>query len=314
MTPLFSVVIPLYNKEKYISETLKSVVLQSFKDFEIVLVNDGSTDNSLQIAKTCLKEHKNHTIISKKNKGLSAARNTGIAASKGKIITLLDADDLWKPTYLEHLNTLHKLYPDILFFGTDYAEVYSKTKTLHTSKNIPKHFKNNSLIIDDFFKTIMQFNIITPSSFAFKASVFKTFKFNESITFSEDIDFYLQCLTTHKLAYYYSPLVLKRNDIPNQLTQLGIVEKTITNLNTYEPKNSKNTILKRFLDTKRYHYATQYKLAKKTEEKQAMLAHLNYNNLTLKQRLLLKSPYVIHKALVQFKTYLLKHNIRLTSY
>lgn len=89
----FTIVIPVYNVEKYLKECLDSAVNQNFSDFEIIAVNDGSTDNSLNILKKYEKKYENFKVIDQINQGLSGARNTGLKAAKGKYIYFLDSDD-----------------------------------------------------------------------------------------------------------------------------------------------------------------------------------------------------------------------------
>jgi glycosyltransferase involved in cell wall biosynthesis len=96
--PYFSVVISLYNKEKHIQSTIESVLAQTFVDFEIVVVNDGSTDGSEAVVKSI--DNGRIQIYSQENKGASAGRNAAISKATGTYIALLDADDLWKPNYL----------------------------------------------------------------------------------------------------------------------------------------------------------------------------------------------------------------------
>lgn len=99
--PLVSVIVPCYNQEKFVHETLSSVQKQTFSDFECIVVNDGSTDNSLmEIQKFCKKD-KRFFFYDKKNEGVSIARNYGIAHSHGKYILPLDADDVIAPEYLQ---------------------------------------------------------------------------------------------------------------------------------------------------------------------------------------------------------------------
>ena len=96
---MISVVIPLYNKEKQIRATLESVLSQAFQDFEIVIVNDGSTDRSVEeAAAVCDKRIR---VVHQKNAGVSAARNRGIEEARGEFIAFLDADDRWKSEYLQ---------------------------------------------------------------------------------------------------------------------------------------------------------------------------------------------------------------------
>lgn len=115
----YSVVIPLYNKEHYIEKTLESVLKQSFQDFEILVIDDGSSDHSLHAAKKIVSDK--IRIIEQKNQGVSVARNTGIQNAKGKYIAFLDADDEWKENYLETIDELTNEYPQSDIFVTAYA-------------------------------------------------------------------------------------------------------------------------------------------------------------------------------------------------
>ena len=95
----FSVVIPLYNKEGYVLETIKSVFNQTFSNYEVIVVNDASTDNSLEIVKS-INDKRVRIIEHHKNRGLSATRNTGISNAKNEFIAFLDADDCWDIGFL----------------------------------------------------------------------------------------------------------------------------------------------------------------------------------------------------------------------
>src|SRR5690606_33115952 len=111
-----SVVISVFNKEKYIGETLKSVLAQTFSDFEIVVLNDGSTDNSeAEILKFTDARIR---YFSAENQGASAARNFTIKQAKAAYIALMDADDYWYPFYLEEQNRLITAFPEESVFAT----------------------------------------------------------------------------------------------------------------------------------------------------------------------------------------------------
>lgn len=119
----FSVVIPVYNKEKEIRSTLETVLVQSFIDFEVVLVDDGSSDGSMEIVKG-IKDSRIR-LFSQKNQGVSAARNAGIRQAVGQYIALLDADDRWEPSYLKEQYDLIQKYPQCGVFAVNYSYVYS---------------------------------------------------------------------------------------------------------------------------------------------------------------------------------------------
>ena len=108
--PFFSIIIPLYNKEKFIENTIQSALNQTFLDFELIVVSDGSTDRSLELVKAFKDQRiKIYTI---RNGGVSKARNFGIQKASTNLIVLLDADDLWKSNHLEELYNLRKAHPN----------------------------------------------------------------------------------------------------------------------------------------------------------------------------------------------------------
>lgn len=102
MNDLVSIITPTFNSEKFISETIHSVQNQTYQNWELILVDDGSTDNTVEIIKEIQqKEHRIQLVICPENKGAGIARNLGLEKAKGRYITFLDADDLWKETKLE---------------------------------------------------------------------------------------------------------------------------------------------------------------------------------------------------------------------
>ena len=118
---MISIVIPLYNKEKQIRTTLKSVLAQTFSDYETIIVNDGSTDRSAEeVTKV---QDPRIRLIHQENAGVSAARNRGIEDARGEYIAFLDADDRWKPEYLQTQYELTQLYPECSVFACNYEFV-----------------------------------------------------------------------------------------------------------------------------------------------------------------------------------------------
>src|SRR5690554_5620989 len=109
MKPFFSIIIPLYNKEKHIKNTLQSVLDQSFSNFEVIIVNDGSTDNSLNQVNAVIDER--IKVYSIENSRVSAASNYGIKKAQAEYITFLHADDLWESHHLKNLDELLKTFP-----------------------------------------------------------------------------------------------------------------------------------------------------------------------------------------------------------
>ena len=116
---MISVIIPLYNKEAGIATALHSVLAQSYQDFEVVVVDDGSTDGSVAIVKTF--NDPRIRLIQQQNAGVSAARNRGIEEAKGEYIAFLDAEDEWMPGFLDEIRALQEAYPDCRAQATNYS-------------------------------------------------------------------------------------------------------------------------------------------------------------------------------------------------
>ncbi|HLT41982.1 MAG TPA: glycosyltransferase family A protein [Sphingobacteriaceae bacterium] len=139
---MFSVVIPLYNKEQSIGNTILSVLKQSFEDFEIVLINDGSTDNSLREVRQITDSR--IRIIDKPNGGVSSARNRGIEEARFEWIAFLDGDDLWEPNHLEILNELIIKFPRDKVFCTAY---------IRSDERAPLENDNSIVVVvEDYFR------------------------------------------------------------------------------------------------------------------------------------------------------------------
>lgn len=132
----FSVVIPLYNKEKYIRNTIASVLRQSCKDFEIIVVDDGSEDNSLSIVKEMACD--NLTILEGTNQGVAVARNRGIERARGMYIAFLDADDEWHEDYLENIDRLTVQHPESDIFVTAYAVWLGEDRYNYSKQRFPE--------------------------------------------------------------------------------------------------------------------------------------------------------------------------------
>ena len=145
---MISVIIPLYNKEAGIATALRSVLAQTYQDFEIVVVDDGSTDGSVAIVETF-----NDTrirLIRQQNAGVSAARNRGIAEAKGEYVSLLDADDEWMPEFLEEIRTLQTTFPECKAQATNYTFCSNGVKSSTILRKLP--FDGEQGVLSNYFE------------------------------------------------------------------------------------------------------------------------------------------------------------------
>ena len=254
--PFFSVIIPVYNKEKFIEKTLESVLNQTFTDFEVIVINDCSTDGSLEKVRKFIFE--NLKIIQHdKNRGLSATRNTGIKNSNGVVMAFLDADDTWDSGYLEKIHSLHIEFPEAKLLATNYTDVINQNVMI-TPKNFYIPYEND-IIVEDFFKINCSKPIYFPGSFCVFKSVFETIGlYDEAITFAEDVDFNIRANSKYKLAYSPKPFVKYTQFSENQITNSSFKNKVIPDLNKYESLSNNNRSLKKYLDFNRYVFAKMY--------------------------------------------------------
>lgn len=146
--PKFSIIIPVYNVEKYIKRTLESIFAQSEKNFEVILVNDGCTDNSIEIAKQF-----DVNIIKSKHVGVSEARNIGVKHAKGKYLIFLDSDDYWNKDLLKEINKSLKNAPDVVRF---------QVQTVNDNGEISKYEEEEffNLTGEEAFSKIVKFHFV----------------------------------------------------------------------------------------------------------------------------------------------------------
>lgn len=204
---LVSIIIPTYNTEKYIEKCIQSVLEQTYTDYEIIIVDDCSTDNSMDVVAR-FKDPRIKVIKNEINRGPSYSRNRGIQLSKGDFIALLDSDDWWTPNRLEvMMDFIESHHADVLFDNVLYIRegeekpytTYYQFKGITVDKAqqvTPEYFVNNDLGI---LKAIIRKEIIMDHSI----------QYEESITYGEDFIFYLEIITRTtkvwllKEGYYY---------------------------------------------------------------------------------------------------------------
>jgi glycosyltransferase involved in cell wall biosynthesis len=141
--PLISIVIPLYNKEHEVERAINSVLSQTFSNFEIIVVNDGSTDKGPDLVRVI--KDRRIKLIDQYNSGVSVARNRGIAESSAELIAFLDADDEWRPNFLETIMYLKEKYPSCCAYATGYLYFDGSSYQAPLLKGLPENFKEGIL-------------------------------------------------------------------------------------------------------------------------------------------------------------------------
>ena len=191
-TPKVSIIIPVYNKEKYLRRTLDSLVNQELQDFELIIVNDGSTDKSKEIIAEYVEKDCRINAIDILNNGVSNARNVGLENANGKWIQFLDADDYIQSDYLSTvINNSEAMNSDIVF--SDFLMVDEKDNIVKKVESFYSGTVSGSFICDLFIKLQMEngfFGFISNKLFKRQLLDSLCYFFDTNITLAEDLDFY----------------------------------------------------------------------------------------------------------------------------
>lgn len=221
--PLVSVVIPAYNVENYITNTLYTVLNQSFQDFEVIVINDGSTDSTLSRVEDLRKNNSKIKIYTQKNKGQAAARNVGIKFSKGKFITFVDGDDLLKESYLEIMvRLMNETDVDIVALPYMNSSVTSE-HDLSVKKGGGTPILFNS---EEYLLRVLRCNgnlhNVSYFSKLYRSELFKRFRIPENHYYEDLAGFPLLLKWTHKVAWLDNKQYIYLSDRPsstvNQIT------------------------------------------------------------------------------------------------
>lgn len=198
----FSVIIPLYNKSPYISKALTSVVEQTFRDFDLVVVDDGSKDDSYKVAESILKDSSiKYQLIHQENAGVSMARNNGVLAASGDYICFLDADDWWAPSFLERMDWLINEYPDAGIYGTNYYIVKNGRQRICVTTAKTGYINYCRTYAEKLQMPLSSISVAIPKDVFQSSGGFKT-----HLKLGEDFDLWIRIALSHKVAFLDEPL------------------------------------------------------------------------------------------------------------
>ncbi len=191
-----SIVVPVYNKAKYLSKCIDSIINQAYKYFEIILVDDGSTDNSGKICDTYSDKYPNIKVFHKQNSGVSAARNYGIERAAYDYIAFLDSDDYWDQGFLSEIVMLISKYPDCGMFSTGFY--YVRKDKIISNNNI----LIGDYIVDNYFKHSLEHTFVNSSNVVIKSEILKQIgMFPVGMIDAEDLYTWAKAASVCKCAY-----------------------------------------------------------------------------------------------------------------
>lgn len=299
----FSIVIPLFNKENFIENTLNSALNQTCSDFEIIIINDGSTDKSEE--KVLAFKDPRIRYFSKENGGASTARNHGIQKATSAYITFLDADDYWYPTFLEEMLECITSKNEYKVFASA-IEIETTKKTFTASYSIPKKGKYE---VVNYFKASLAYSAICTSAAVFHSSVFDQIGlFDTRIKSGQDTDMWIRIGLQYPIVfswkilarYVYDSQSLSKNK--NLSSEKMIFDKFIED-------EKQHTELKTFLDLNRYSLAIKCKLSNEKTVFKTYYKAIDLKRLSLKKIILLHLPAFALRQLIALQSFLTSNGL-----
>lgn len=303
--PHFSVIIPLYNKAPYVRKTVESVFRQTFDDYELVIIDNGSTDGSSDVVAS-ISDPRIQTVRLEDNIGPGAARNRGVAESTAQWICFLDADDWWEPTFLEEMAGLIERHPDAGIYGTGYYIVKNGKKRL-APIGVEEGFDEGEInYCKVYAKTLCM--PLTSITVCMPRGVFdETGGFKTYLRLGEDFDLWIRIALKHKVVLLNKPLSNYNQDVA--VAYRGTHNKRYDpdsfmtfHFNQFADEESKNNDLKVLLDKIRAYTLMNFRKNNLFHDKvQQEMAKVDFRNIDSIYRFYYKAPYWIVKPYLECK-------------
>ena len=296
----FSVIIPLYNKENFIENTLKSVLDQGFNDFEVIIVNDGSTDKSEDKIKHF--DDVRIKYFSQENQGVSVARNFGISKANSNFITFIDADDYWYPEFLQEMfQTINENSGQKVFSAA--IEVETARKIFQAQYSVDK---TKLLQIVNYFDASSKTTVICTSCAVFHKCIFyEVGNFDSQIKSGQDTDLWIRMGLVYQVVFLNKILARYVFD-EKSLSKEKMNRNEKLNFDKFLEIEKSNLKLKKYLDLNRYSLAIKSKMNNDISSFKYFTENINLENLSIKKRILLQQPAIILKTLIAFNLQLVK--------
>lgn len=300
----FSVIIPLFNKAPYVRKTLDSVLGQSFRDFELIVVDDGSSDDSFSIAKSVLEKSSIcHKLFHQENAGVSIARNTGVAASVGDYLCFLDADDWWDHSFLEKMDQLIRDYPEAGIYGTNYYYVKNGVEIVCLD-GIETGYINYCKVYAERLKMPL-----TSISVSLPRGVFQHYDgFNSNLKLGEDFDLWIKIALHHRVVFLNEALAYYNQDVNPAWRGIGHLvppqAHMLWNLDYLSEEERTNQDYKQLIDNLRTYILMPFFLSDcyRKEAKQE-LEKVEWDHQPIRMRFLYNIPVPLLKVRASFFKY-----------
>ena len=300
----FSVIIPLYNKGPYVAKAIGSVLEQTFRDFELIGVDDGSSDDSYEKAKALLEASSvRYQLIHQDNAGVSTARNNGVAASSGGFICFLDADDWWAPTFLERMDWLIDTYPEASIYGTNYYYVKNGRERVCVNAAETGYINYCRVYAEGFSMPLTSISVSIPRQVFDRNGGFKPY-----LKLGEDFDLWIRIALGEKVAFLDEPLAYYNQDVNPSWRGIGHLVSPevhmLWNLDYLAEEEKTNPDYKQLIDNLRVYSLLPYYLSREMrEDAKRELQKVDWSKQPSKTRTLYKMPIFLLIARNTFRKF-----------
>lgn len=316
----FSVIIPLYNKAPYVTKAIGSVFTQTFTDYELIIVDDGSRDDSFAVALKAIEGHGNCHIYKQKNAGVSMARNNGVAISRGDYLCFLDADDWWDTQFLEAMSRLIADFPEAGIYGTNYTIVNeTKRKTRVAQIGVEDGFERGYINYCQAYAKTMYMPLWTGAVCMPRIVFDEMGGFPKGIKLGEDFLLWIHIALKYKVAFINKPLSFYNQDVDAVNRGVGKLhnpeEHMLWNVDFLAEEEKTNPDYKQLIDnlrtygllpyylSKEYHEAAQQELKKVDWSRQRAKTRKQYS----KPLSVLKLEFALRRIVSNCKRHLIGH-------
>ena len=305
----FSVIIPLYNKAANVAKAIESVLSQTNSDYELVIMDDGSTDDSFIIASKSIKERDNCHIYRQQNAGVSMARNNAVARSSGDYLCFLDADDWWAPTFLEEMKGLIDALPEAGIYGTNYTIVdEAKHKTRVAPVGVASGLRKGYINYCQVYAKTLAMPLWTGAVCIPRPIFYEMHGFPEGIRLGEDFLLWIKIALNYKVAFLNTPLAFYNQDVEEVnrgVTRNGYDPDSFMtfHFDQFEEQEKQDRDLKILLDRLRVFSLLRFRFANSHKKRvNEEIAKVDFTNVDRKYWFYYKLPYPVIKMYYSFRS------------
>lgn len=306
----FSVIIPLYNKSSYVTKAIDSVLSQTFTDYELVIMDDGSKDDSYDVASKVIEGRANCQIHRQDNAGVSMARNNAVALSRGEHLCFLDADDWWAPSFLEEMACLIEEYPEAGIYGTGYTIVNeTKHRTRMAPIGVESGFEKGYINYCQVYAKALAMPLWTGAVCIPRAIFDEMQGFPKGIKLGEDFLLWIKIALKYKVAFLNKPLAFYNQDV--EMAGRGVVR------NGYDPdsfmtfhfdqfaeQEKQNPDLKILLDRLRVYSLLRFRFTNSHRERvNQEIAKVDFSHVAREYWFYYKLPFPLVWCFNMFRTF-----------